>query len=255
MTFPLPKPFPHKAYGSIPHLPGSKFGNRRDRGVHPGEARLYLERANPGDRIIVQEKLDGSCCAVAKVNGEILALIRNGRPAAGSQWRQHRMFARWVAAHQDQFAAYLEEGGRCVGEWLAQAHGTRYDLLIDEDGVYRRSPFVIFDYFTPNNRRLPCIEAWIRTLKHDLAFVPVLASMAQAVPLDAALSLLGENGRYGARDGAEGVVYRRETPDGIFLAKYVCPQKEPGRYLPGNDDPAAAVWNWLPAIWLDAERG
>ena len=43
------KPLGGKAYGSIPHLPGSKFGNRRDRGVPEGEDRLYLERPHPGD--------------------------------------------------------------------------------------------------------------------------------------------------------------------------------------------------------------
>ena len=90
------KPLGGKAYGSIPHLPGSKFGNRRDRGVPAGEALLYLEHPSPGDRIVVQEKLDGSACAVLKKDGAIIPLIRNGRPAAESVWRQHRMFARWV---------------------------------------------------------------------------------------------------------------------------------------------------------------
>ena len=233
------KPLGGKAYGSIPHLPGSKFGDRRDRGVPAGEALLYLEQPHPGDQIVVMEKIDGSCCAVLKQNGAIIPLIRNGYPAAGSVWRQHRMFARWVRDREDLFAACLDDGDRVVGEWLAQAHGTRYDLA-------GRQPFVVFDYFS-GDQRIPADRAQRRVVAHWLAFVPVLAAGPAAVPIPKALTLLGEHGHYGALDPAEGVVYRRETPDGrIFLAKYVRPEAEPGRYLTGDDDPDTAVWNWRP---------
>ena len=235
---PLPgKPLGGKAYGSIPHLPGSKFGDRRDRGVPAGEDLLYLERPHPGDRIVVQEKLDGSCVAILKKDDEIIPLIRNGYPAAGSVWRQHRLFARWVRARADTLVACLGDGDRVVGEWLAQAHGTRYDLT-------GREPFVVFDYFR-SGRRLPALKAEDRVQAHGLAFVPVLAAGPRGVPLSDALLLLGEHGHYGALDPAEGVVYRRETPsDMVYLAKYVRPEAEPGRYLPGGDDPGRAVWNW-----------
>jgi len=236
---PPAKPLGGKAYGSIPHLPGSKFGDRRDRGVPAGEALLYLEQPHPGDQIVVMEKLDGSCCAVLKQNGAIIPLIRNGYPAAGSVWRQHRMFARWVREREDVFAACLSDGDRVVGEWLAQAHGTRYDLT-------GREPFVVFDYFQ-GDQRIPADRAEARVMAHDLAFVPTLAYGPAAVPIPAALALLGEHGHYGAIDPAEGVVYRRETPGGmVYLAKYVRPEAEPGRYLTGDDDPDTAVWNWPP---------
>jgi|LSQX01.1.fsa_nt_gb hypothetical protein len=242
------KPLGGKAYGSIPHLPGSRFGNRRDRGVPRGEARLYLERPRPGDRVVVMEKLDGSCVAVLKKDNEIIPLIRSGYPAAGSVWRQHRLFARWARARADAFAACLGDGDRVVGEWLAQAHGTRYDLT-------GRQPFVVFDYFR-GDRRLPALEAEARVQAHGLAFVPVLAAGPRGVPLPDALAMLGEHGHYGAIDPAEGVVYRRETPGGmVYLAKYVRPEAEPGRYLPGDDDPDRAVWNWPPRArpgWREA---
>jgi hypothetical protein len=177
--------------------------------------------------------------AVCSLNSEILPLVRNGYPAAGSVWRQHRLFARWVRARADTFAACLGDGDRVVGEWLAQAHGTRYDLT-------GREPFVVFDYFR-GDRRLPAIEAEARVRAHGLAFVPVLAAGPEGVPVADALLLLGEHGHYGAIDPAEGVVYRRETPDGmVYLAKYVRPEAEPGRYFPGDDDPDKAVWNWPP---------
>ena len=60
-----PKPLGHKSYGSIGHLPGSRQG-RDDVGIDPGQARIVLEKTRDRhDRIIVQEKLDGSNVAVA----------------------------------------------------------------------------------------------------------------------------------------------------------------------------------------------
>ena len=42
------KPLGGKAYGSIPHLPGSKFGNRRDRGVPAGRSPVPRGRTGTG---------------------------------------------------------------------------------------------------------------------------------------------------------------------------------------------------------------
>jgi hypothetical protein len=87
--------------------------------------------------IIVQEKLDGSCCAVALANGAIVALGRAGWLADTSPYEQHRMFAHWVRQNEQRFRSVLGEGERIVGEWLSQAHSTRYAL--------RHEPFVVFD--------------------------------------------------------------------------------------------------------------
>ncbi|MEO6436802.1 MAG: RNA ligase family protein, partial [Tepidisphaeraceae bacterium] len=130
------KPLGIKAYGSICHLPGSRLGPG-DHKLNPGQARILT--AIPRDRhdvIIVQEKLDGSNVAVARVGGALVAIGRAGYPAISSKYEQHQLFAHWVNANLHRFE-FLDEGERLCGEWLAQAHGTRYALT--------HEPFVPFD--------------------------------------------------------------------------------------------------------------
>ena len=65
------KPLGIKAYGSICHLPGSRLGVG-DHKLNEGQTRILTERArDKHDVVIVQEKLDGSNVAVARVNGAL----------------------------------------------------------------------------------------------------------------------------------------------------------------------------------------
>lgn len=97
------KPLGKKAYGSIPHLPGSRLGPG-DYCISEGQARIATEKPrDKHDLIIVQEKLDGSNVAVAKVNGEILALTRAGYLATTSPYQQHHFFAKWVKENESPF--------------------------------------------------------------------------------------------------------------------------------------------------------
>lgn len=90
------KPLSHKSYGSIPHLPNSRAGER-DFVASSGQVRIATQKARDKyDIVIVQEKLDGSNCAVAKINGEIIPLIRAGYRAETSPYEQHWLFAWWV---------------------------------------------------------------------------------------------------------------------------------------------------------------
>ena len=122
------KPLGIKSYGSIPHLPGSRRGPS-DHGCNDGQLRIATSKArDKHDRIIVQEKLDGSNVSVAKVNGIVMPLTRAGYRAEDSIYAQHIRFAEWVYFHQSRFDELLSEGERVCGEWLYQAHGTRYHL-------------------------------------------------------------------------------------------------------------------------------
>jgi len=118
-----------RLYGSIPHLPGSRAAS--DRTLSPAVARRCLDAAaaRPGEEIIVQEKLDGSCVAIVRgESGRLEARGREGRLAAESGNEGRRMFAAWVAENEARFAGLLAEGEVLVGEWLALVHGTRYEL-------------------------------------------------------------------------------------------------------------------------------
>ena len=140
--------------------------------------------------------------------------------------------------HMRSFAP-LKPGQRICGEWLAQAHGTRYDL----NG---HDPFVAFDFFN-GLERLPFQVTAGYCSMYGLMEVPVLhyreglgCSVADA------LAFLGDVGYYGATEPAEGCVWRWERKDPnlpIMMAKYVRPEKEIGKYLPDNTG-KLPVWNW-----------
>lgn len=234
----MSKPLGIKAYGSIGHLPASRLGPG-DHKIQPAQARILIEK--PRDRhdwICVEEKLDGSCVSVARVEGRaglltgLVALGRAGYLAQTSPHEQHQLFAAWVRANVVRFE-FLELGERVCGEWLAMAHGTRYDLA-------GRSPFVAFDLMR-GHERAPRAEFRARLLG-SLTTAPVLAEGNRAVSVNAALTYLGPRGHYGALDDAEGCVWRVERRGKVdFLGKYVLPDKVDGRYFEGEP-----VWNWRP---------
>ena len=140
------KPLAKKAYGSIPHLPGSRLGTG-EYCITEGQAKIATECArDEHDRIIVQEKLDGSNVAVAKKEGKIIALNRAGYLASSSKYRQHIVFDAFVRMNELRFSELLNEGERVCGEWLMQAHGTIYKLS--------HEPFVPFDIIRDDQRVL-----------------------------------------------------------------------------------------------------
>jgi hypothetical protein len=230
------KPLGGRSYGSIGHLPGSRLGPG-DHSVNPGQERICLERyRDRHDRVTVTEKVDGSNVSVARVGGVLVPLIRAGYPAVSSHWPQHRMFAAWAFERLDRFE-FLRDGERLCGEWLAQAHGTRYALA--------HEPFVAFDLIRGAMDR--ATHAEFRDRAGAAGFTPAkLLHDGGPLPLAEALDLLGDYGHHGAADAAEGVVYRVERKGRFdYLAKYVRPGKVDGKYLPelnGGD----AVWNWRP---------
>lgn len=223
------KPLGIKNYGSIPHLPGSRLGPG-DHHCHPGQETICTEKArDKHDRIIVQEKLDGSNVGIVKLKGEIIAMSRAGYLATTSPYEQHHRFAEWVAKNAARFDAVLREGERLVGEWLYQAHGTRYLL--------HHEPFVAFDLMVGIER------ATVNDLTERLngAFVqPMVLHSGGPLSIADAMAKLGTFGHHGAEDQVEGAIWRVErnirkkngwTWEVDFLAKYVRPDKADGCYL------------------------
>jgi hypothetical protein len=238
-TTDIEKPLGHKSYGSIPHLPGSRRGPA-DRGVNDGQYRICCEKVrDKHDLVIVQEKLDGSNVSVAKIGPNCVPLIRAGYTAIQSNWYQHRLFADWVYNNYSRFDALLKVGERVCGEWLALAHGTKYDLP--------HEPFVAFDIMKGQER-----SPWMKVLERaiDCGFtVPRLFSYGPPFSVESLMAAIDRwPNTHGAVDPIEGAVWRVERQGKVdFLAKYVRSDKVDGCYLIDMTDPERK--KQLPETW------
>jgi len=234
------RPLGAPAYGSIPHLPGSRTGPA-DRHLDLAQARWGLDAPSPERKVFVEEKLDGSCVAAARIGDRVLALGRRGDLAARSRNEGRRLWAAWVADHGERFARLLAPGERVVGEWLALVHGTRYALT--------HEPFVAFDLFDASGERLTHDPKRARLEAEGFA-TPALLHRGGPLSLAEADALLGPRGHHGALDPAEGCVWRverhRQGRRSVeWVAKFVRPDKEDGCLLPERTG-RPALWNWRP---------
>ena len=234
----ISKPLGGKAYGSIPHLIGSKLGEG-DHHIHEGQHRICTEKTrDKHDLIIVQEKYDGSNVCVAKINGTILALTRRGYMADSSPFEQHHIFAKWVNKERHRFNNLLMDGDRVCGEWLLQAHGIRYRVF-DE-------PFVVFDYFE-GNERYNSKDLVQKVNPFDFTLPRLMFSGHSACDISTALSVLYDWGDYlvcAEMDYPEGVIYRVERKGKLdFIAKYVRADFVTGAFLPEISG-RPEVWNF-----------
>jgi hypothetical protein len=226
------KPLGHRSYGHIAHLPGSRTGPR-DHHISEGQAKICcLKTRDKHDLVIVQEKLDGSNVGIAKIRGEIIPLIRAGYKAITSRFEMHRLFHQWVTERETLFQKLLSEGERCCGEWLLQAHGTRYNLP--------HEPFVAFDIMHGQERKTwNEVEARCAELEVKTAYTP---HKGGPLSIRSATELIGA-GQHGAIDPVEGAVWRVERKGTVdFLAKYVKLDKVDGAYLP-EITKEKAIWN------------
>lgn len=213
------RPLGGKTYGRIPHLPGSRLG-LGERHVSWAQARRMTTRPHPGDSVWVQEKLDGTNVAVARLGDELAALTRAGYLAGDSRRVQARLFDAWVQHHAERFLDVLQPGERAVGEWLLYAHGTRYDLP--------HEPFVVFDVMQ-GARRLPLPELTQRLA--GALVLPALYAKDAADPAELYRSLR-PHGHHGAVTPPEGLVYRVERGGEVeVVAKWVHPGYVTGAYF------------------------
>ena len=235
------KPLGHKAYGSIGHLPGSRLGPG-DHCVPDGQARICTEkRRDKHDWVWVQEKLDGCCMSVAKIDGQIIALGRAGYSAVSAPHEHMRMFAVWVERRQELFEWLLKDEERFVGEWLALAHGTRYDLdgwepLVVFDLMRGHESATVNELYSRVRNRLQTPKTWIG---HGEPVSPTVAYSAfESMNDHPHIRTLN------ALDPIEGIVYRVERRGKVdFLAKWVRPGKVDGCLLPEISG-AEPVWQW-----------
>lgn len=229
----LSKPLGHKAYGSIPHLPGSRLGPG-DHHCEEGQARIAtVKTRDRNDIVICQEKLDGSNVSVARIGGELHYLTRAGYPAISSPYVQHHKFAEWAEKNRERFWGLLNDGERICGEWLLQAHGTKYNLP--------HEPFVAFDIIR-GKERLPYAFFETRTVMAGFT-IPALLHMGGAFPVEEACHKIKWSG-HGALDPVEGAIWRVERRGKVdFLTKFVHHHKQDGNYLPEKNGIGEPIWN------------
>lgn len=218
------KPLGIKNYGSIPHISTSKLGIG-DHYVDAGQERILLEKKrDKKDIVFSHEKYDGSNVGICKVNGRILSLTRSGYEAKTSKYIQHHVFSDWVEKKQKLFQEILVEGERLAGEWMLQAHGLKYTIKGD--------PIVFFDFFTPDNKRLPQSEFLFQSQKYELK-TPRLLSVGDAIELEYLTPILDLKTKSIESEGRpEGIVFRVERNGKVdFLAKWVRSDFEAGKYI------------------------
>ncbi len=149
-------------------------------------------------------------------------------------------------ANQDRFLAVLRDGERLVGEWLMQAHGTRYQL--------KHEPFVAFDLMARNDRAR--YDELTDRVKNVDFVTPKVIHRGEPLSIEAAMKALDTYGFHGASDPVEGAVWRIERNELVnpgkngerrwtvdFLVKYVRHDKQDGIYLPEISG-KESVWNW-----------
>jgi hypothetical protein len=226
-------------YSKIPHLPGSRVVGATggvDRRVHAAIAARFLDASRDGDRVLVTEKLDGTCVAVVREGAVVRGYGREGTPCAEARNDGRRAFATWVEAQAARFGG-LGDGERLTCEWLLHAHGTRYALP--------HGPAVVIDGFGADGVRWPLDVVRAKAAAAGLPVAHLLHDGA-AVALAAVLARLGERGHHGAIDPAEGVVYRLERGGVVLgLAKYVRPGKVDGCYLADHTGGDHVVNSWV----------
>lgn len=232
------KPLPQKNYGSIGHLPNSRLGSG-DHSINQGQADILTKKTRDGkDLVIVQEKLDGANVGVYRDVNSVIALTRAGHRAIDSNLEQFKIFDRWVQERKDLFMDLLDPGERLVGEWIAMAHGTKYET---------QTPFIAFDLFSCSNERNP-YTLFLQRVGFKLPIAKLL-HIGGAATVNRIMKILdqknddGTYGFHGALEPVEGAVWRLERDNKVeFLAKFVRPGKEDGKYF--NDDHRQLIWNW-----------
>lgn len=230
------KPLGRKAYGSIPHLPNSRLGPG-DHFIHPGQDVILTEKLRDRhDRVIVTEKLDGSCVAIARHDGQIIALARAGWLAQSSPYEHLQHFAVWVRQNENRFGS-IEEGERLCGEWIGMAHGTLYESV--------SVPFVPFDLMA-QEKRLPFDQMIAVARKADLR-PAALISDGPPFSVERAMKAIAAGGFHGALDNVEGCVWRCERRGQFdFIAKFVRHSKQDGKYFTEFTG-KPPIWFWRPS--------
>lgn len=229
------RPLNRKNYGSIPHLSTSKLGTG-DHFIEKGQERILTEKVrDKHDEVLVFEKYDGSNVGIGKIDNRIVALTRSGYTAKTSPYKQHHLFSDWVYKNIIKWMDILENGERITGEWLAQAHGLKYNIEVE--------PIVFFDHFNSENQRSQFDYLGELAIMYGLQ-LPRMLHRGKAIATNELLPTLN-TGTEGicSIEKPEGMVYRVERKGIVdFLAKWVRSDFEAGKYIIDREE-SELIWN------------
>lgn len=82
-----------------------------------------------GQRLIIEEKVDGANCALSFEAGKIRLQSRGHFLTGGTRERHFALFKSWAACHAKVFHSVLGERYIMYGEWLYAKHTVFYDAL------------------------------------------------------------------------------------------------------------------------------
>jgi hypothetical protein len=111
-------------YPRTPHLMGSLLG--------PGDEDLSQvdPKSLKGHYLVVEEKLDGSNCAIRfSGNGQMFLQSRGHYLVGGPRERHFELLKAWTGTHQRALFEALGSQYVLYGEWLAAKHTVYYDAL------------------------------------------------------------------------------------------------------------------------------
>ena len=110
-------------YPRTPHLSGSR--------IQPGDEDVPVmarELVEAG-QLVIEEKLDGSNCAISFGANMLLLQSRGHILTGGPRERQFDLLKRWAGHHQGALREMLGERYIMYGEWMYARHTVAYDQL------------------------------------------------------------------------------------------------------------------------------
>ena len=142
------KPLGHKNYGSIAHLPKSRMGPG-DHKCDEGQERIACQKArDKHDRIIVQEKLDGSNVGVARLDDILYPLTRAGYVANTSPYKMHHIFHNWVFENMERTREIFAMAKRLNDDFgfvnISMGMSGDWKIAIEEGATHLRIGSLLF---------------------------------------------------------------------------------------------------------------
>ena len=184
---------------------------RDDKLLSPIEASALL-----AGEVVVEEKLDGANLGFSLGPNGVLRAQSRGQYLVAPHTGQFARLPAWLAQHGDALCAVLTSDRMLFGEWCAARHSLDYSALPDW--------FLLFDVYERDARRF-----WSAARRNTLAGEVGLVVVPQIFRGHTTLAelermMMHTPSRYRAGLALEGVVVRRESPDGCEArAKLVRP--------------------------------